>query len=78
MDAQEIAMPAGAVILALQTQNEAPCIWALVDAEEPVHETRIFRTVGTGHSADVASKGTYVGTYQIRGGQLVFHVFEMA
>jgi hypothetical protein len=33
---QEIEMPQGAIILSLQTQNEVPCIWALVNPNTTV------------------------------------------
>ncbi|WP_435406250.1 DUF7352 domain-containing protein [Roseivirga pacifica] len=37
-------------------------------------ELRIF---GTGHAMDENFNGVHVGTYQIYGGDLVFHVFDM-
>lgn len=70
-----IAMPAGAKALAMQTQHGMPALWALVDpgaAPEP----RRFRIAGTGHPIDEEIVG-YVGTFQMSGGVLVFHVFEV-
>lgn len=73
-DEVEITMPLGAEILTVQTQNETPCIWALVDpGNEP--GTRHFRIFGTGHPVNV--DGFYHGTYQLHGGRLVFHIFEI-
>lgn len=74
-DLQTIPMPAGAKILAVQTQHDLPYLWAMVDSGSPP-EPRDFRTYGTGH--DVDQEGDYIGTYQLRGGALVFHVFEVA
>jgi hypothetical protein len=72
-----IRMPKGAVILTVQTQNETPCIWALVD-ESAEHEMREFRMYGTGHEIkEDIEKLQYVGTFQLRGGSLVFHLFEL-
>jgi hypothetical protein len=69
------AMPAGAEILAVQVQGDAPQMWALVDPESPV-ELRTFQSFGTGHVID-ASILAYLGTVQFDGGELVFHVFEV-
>lgn len=71
---QDVYMPSGARILTLQTQNETPCIWALVDTEA-VPTRRTIRIIGTGHNADGVT-GEYLGTFQLDGGALVFHAFE--
>lgn len=76
-DEQEIEMPMDARILCVQVQHETPCIWAVCLATNP-SEKRRFRTFGTGHPAEWATFGDpYIGTYQLRGGALVFHVFEV-
>lgn len=70
---QIIEMPANAKILSLQIQHNILCIWALVDK----HADRVkveFTTYGTGH--DVYHSDGYVGSYQLDGGTLVFHVFR--
>lgn len=78
VDDPDIVLPQGARILTVQAQHETPCIWALVDPEaalEPVG----FRVVGTGHPfPDADDWPAYVGTFQLMGGQLVFHVFTKA
>jgi hypothetical protein len=76
IDAQVVEMPEGATILDVQAQDDVPCIWALVDPEKP-SETRTILTYGTGHPIDnrVAMSSRHIGTYQIKGGKLVFHVF---
>ncbi len=76
-DRADITMPSGASVLCVQTQNPAPHIWAIVSPANPP-EVRRFRTFGTGHPifGSEDSKLAYVGTYQLSGGQLVFHVFE--
>jgi hypothetical protein len=75
MDKQTIAMPVGAKILCVQAQNDVPCIWAIVDTEASL-SSRHFATVGTGHPVHF-STDKYIGTYQIRGGIYIFHVFEI-
>lgn len=71
---QSIVIPEGAVLLDVQTQHQIPCLWALVDPEAE-QETRLVITHGTGHPVG-EDTGAYIGTYQINGGSLVFHVFE--
>ena len=74
-DRQTITLPVGARILAVQSQHNAPCLWALVDPAA-TKEPRTFATQGTGQTVkdDCAA---YIGTYQLNGGSLVFHVFEV-
>lgn len=73
-DNQFVNMPRGARVLSVQAQNDFPCIWAEVDSEQP-KEPRMFVMYGTGHPM-VGQSSLYVGTFQLRGGQLVFHVYE--
>lgn len=73
IDMQGVSMPIGAEVLCVQAQNDVPCLWARVDPEAS-NESRLFRVAGTGHP-DV--EGTYIGTFQLHKGALVFHVFEI-
>jgi hypothetical protein len=74
-DTFDLDMPAGAQVLAVQVQHGHPCIWALVDPSASL-ETRLFRIAGTGHPITEAL-GRHVGTFQMLGGDVVFHVFEV-
>ena len=76
-DKQTLKMPVGAKILTVQTQNEKPCLWALVDPNAE-KEDRFIEVFGTGHpiGCDMGVDRKYISTYQLRGGSLVFHVFE--
>lgn len=73
-DEQIINMPRGGQILTIQTQNEVPCIWALVD---PINSKEIvtIHIFGTGHPIRDNFNGKYIGTFQLQGGSLIFHVF---
>ncbi len=72
---QFVSMPEGAEILCLQMQRETPCLWALVDpAMAP--KMRKIHIYGTGHDIPDNLHRMYVGTFQMEGGMLVFHVFE--
>jgi len=74
-DEQTIKMPEDAQILTVQTQRGAPCIWAKVDESKKMTDCRI-RTFGTGHNIPEGFYGKYIGTYQLKDGNLVFHVFD--
>lgn len=72
-----IVMPKGASILTVQVQQGIPCIWAIVDPEQILMETRNFRIFGTGHPILVSAKNSYIGTFQLQNGGFVGHLFEM-
>jgi hypothetical protein len=76
-DLQTISMPHNAQILHVASQSNQPNLWALVDENAPTVDARRFVTYGTGHPMPDDNYGHYVGTYQMHGGQLVFHVFEV-
>ncbi len=73
-DIQDVLMPQGADILCVQTQGQEPCLWALVNPDAEKGMRRIY-IVGTGHPTGYLTGLSYIGTYQLRGGALVFHVF---
>jgi hypothetical protein len=77
-DEQQVSMPRGSVILCVQSQAGQPCLWAVVDSDAPL-EARTIHIFGTGldmgDPATVPMRG-YIGTFQMAGGALVWHVFE--
>lgn len=72
-DEQVIDIPAGAKLLSVQTQLGIPCLWALVEPTNRKEKRRFFMN-GTGHEVDHACP--FIGTFQINGGILVFHLFD--
>ncbi len=79
IDNQLIDLPEDAQILSVQTQNEIPTIWALVDPEKSTITSRI-RIARTGHeltTADLPDNSTFLGTIQLSGGQLIFHIWRI-
>ena len=71
-----LEMPSGARILSIDAQNGKPFLWALVDPDAPKVQRR-FLTAGTGHPLhDSVSGAAFVGTFQLHGGALVFHLFD--
>lgn len=72
---QVLEMPAGSLILTVQVQDLRPCLWAEVDDKTPLREHVPVHTLGTGHQLMDGSHWQYVGTYQMEGGNLVWHVY---
>lgn len=72
-DQNEIEMPKGAELLTVQLQHGEPQLWASVDPSAPKVRRRIM-VHGTGHQVDVFN--VYLATFQIAGGDLIFHVFD--
>ncbi len=76
-DSLTIEMPEGAQVLSVQIQHEQAMLWALVNPHKPLTK-RHFLYFGTGHLiTEPVDDLRFVGTVQIRGGSLVFHLFEV-
>lgn len=75
-DIQQVEMPEGAEILCVQTQYGIPCIWALVQPNAALSK-RTIEIFGTGHNVPENANRKYIGTYQLRQVNLVFHCFEL-
>ena len=71
-----IEMPSVVRVLCVAVQpGYGPCVWVLVEPETP-YRRRHLRIAGTGHPLSATETDTYVGTFQIEGGRLVFHLFD--
>lgn len=75
-DLVTIEMPEGARVLHVGEQQDRAFLWALVDPYAP-KEVRSFRVAGTGHAIHGFCRHPHVGTFLMKGGHLVFHVFDM-
>jgi len=73
-DKVTIEMPKGAVILSIQVQHGIAKMWAEVITDMPKVK-RTFETIGTGREI-APGPMTYIGTYMIYDGSLVYHVYE--
>lgn len=82
----EMEMIKGAEILTVQTQFELSKqgvrqgvgkIWALCNPTEKRKEERQFMLMETGKEFDVTEKTKYIGTYQLYGGDIILHLFEI-
>ncbi len=69
-----VSMPFAACVLSVGMQREEPFLWASLDTED-VDIERAFVVRGTGHAL-TGTEGRFIGTFQMRGGSLVFHLFE--
>jgi hypothetical protein len=71
----EFMIPKHAEILSVATQHNEAQMWVLVDPKNDC-EARRFRCYGTGHAISERNI-EYLGTFQIDGGTLIFHAFEV-
>lgn len=76
-DEQVVLLPTGAKILTVQTQGGKACLWAMVNPTIPNDMAVTIRIFGTGHTIQDADRLEYIGTIQMCGGALVFHVFKV-
>jgi hypothetical protein len=70
-----IQIPRGGGVLSVQMQNDVPVMWALVDDAVPMASRR-FAVHGTGHPVP-NDRNRFIGSFQMMGGRLVFHLFEI-
>lgn len=76
-DEQVVLLPTGAKILTVQTQGGKAFLWAMVNPTMPNDMAVTIRIFGTGHTIQDADRLEYIGTIQMCGGALVFHVFKV-
>jgi len=75
-DIISLPIPIDARILTVNMQGSNPCIWALVDPNDVVYKNRKFLLYGTGHAIE-RNDLSYIGTFQMFNGDLIFHLFEI-
>jgi hypothetical protein len=68
-----LTLPKGAEILTVKLQNGVPTLWAIVDTEEYLKDSRHICIVGTGWELNDNMK--YIETYMEE--YFVWHVFEL-
>lgn len=73
---QCVVMPRGAEILCVQMQHNQPQLWALCDPGQPNGAPRTISIHGTGNNVP-DNPGRYIGTFQMSGGALIWHAFEV-
>lgn len=74
-DEQKVKLPLNAEILTAQMQGDTLCLWAKVEEGNTSMEERTIEVFGTGHPMSDNNR-RYIGTTQMHGGALIWHVFE--
>lgn len=72
---QTVVIPKDAWFLSVGDQGGRLTLWAMVDPESE-REERPIRIHGTGHPIPNTEQLGYIGTVQMNGGALVWHVFK--
>lgn len=75
VDQQTVHLPYGYRILTAQLQKGVLQLWVLIDPVENLSIPVSIGIYGTGDPID-GDPGTYISTFQLYDGGLVFHVFE--
>lgn len=72
----QLTLPIGAQMLCVQEQFGQLQLWALVDANQVMQETRHLFVIGTGITMHPSrAHYRYLNTVQLHGGSLVLHAF---
>lgn len=70
-------IPIGGEIISSGVQDNIPCIWVMVTADEEL-EDRQFILINTGQPFQyVAGRMRFIDTFLLYNGQLVKHLFEI-
>ena len=77
-DQFELRLPEFARVLCVAERGGTGHMWVFCDPKHGSAKmvTRRFRVIGTGHEIPDAGMLDYIGTFFMRGGNLVWHVFE--
>lgn len=73
---QTIEVPKKYEVLCIQTQDNEPFLWVLVEEDDYLIILKII-TLETGEDAHRVNLKDYIGTYQVDDGSFVGHVFIM-
>lgn len=72
---EAVEMPRGAQIIATDVQADEPTMWFTCNPSSPT-EIRTFTLLPTGVDDADLDDQTHIGTFLLRGGSLVAHLFE--
>ncbi len=74
----ELDLPKDAEVLTIQVQHGEPVMWVLQNTYKSML-TRRFTVCGTGHEVELLPPSfKYIGTFQLKDGYFVGHLFEEA
>jgi len=72
----ELEMPEGAIPLSCGVQKGQAVIWAAVDTTTEKKERHLFYLRGTGEDLPNLTATRFMGTFQMLGGDLIYHLFD--
>jgi hypothetical protein len=75
VDDQTLSLPIGSQVLSVATQDDDIVLYALVDPDQPTTIRYGIRIHGTGHPISNIDGHAFLGTVNLYGGRLMFHVF---
>lgn len=76
-DEQVIQVPPMHRLLCVQFQQEQLCLWVEVNELQTARSDVTIAIVGTGHEIPNGFKHSYIGTVQMYGGTLVWHIYAL-
>jgi hypothetical protein len=76
-DYPEAVLPIDAQILSADMQFDKLYIWFMTSGSAIDVKRRHFRLIGTGHKFNEINDLAFISTIQMRGGSLIFHLFEI-
>lgn len=72
----ELELPEVNRVLKVDVQLNRPMLWVLVDPTRKTEPSK-FRLAGTGHEIADGDYNEYIGSFQLSGGSLIFHLFRI-
>lgn len=75
-DETQLDIPRSATLLSVQVQHGSVQLWALVDPGRPTEGRRVV-VYRTGHPIPDDLNLRFIATFQLEGGKLIFHAFEL-
>lgn len=74
-DEQVLSVPVGTKLLSVQMQHGSPQVWGICFSPASSMKKITVFIHGTGHPITREVLGRFLGTFQMKDGTLVFHVF---
>ncbi len=74
-DTQDLLIVGFREVLSVTVQYGNLALYAVVDTEDPKTTSIAISIRGTGHNYDLDSSWTFLGTHQMAGGNLIWHVW---
>lgn len=76
-DIAQVELPIESELLHVELQNSALQVWAMIDTDFELTETRQVMVKGTGHNIPEQFVLEHINSFMSMGGSLVLHAFEV-